>query len=61
MNEFNSENGRVHLFNLDCMGYMAQFPDNYFELAIVDPPYGMGTMNELARFAAVAWNILRFG
>ena len=41
MSEFNSENGRIHLFNMDCMEYMAQFPDNYFELAIVDPPYGL--------------------
>jgi site-specific DNA-methyltransferase (adenine-specific) len=24
------------------MEFMAQFPDNYFELAIVDPPYGGG-------------------
>jgi len=23
------------------MEYMAQFPDNYFDLAIVDPPYGI--------------------
>ena len=41
MNEYHSENGRIHLFNMDCMEYMAQFPDNYFELAIVDPPYGI--------------------
>ena len=29
-------------FNSDCMKIMAQYPDNYFELAIVDPPYGIG-------------------
>lgn len=46
MNEFNSENGRIHLFNMDCMEYMAQFPDNYFELAIVDPPYGVDISNQ---------------
>ena len=28
--------------NMDCMEYMSQFPDKYFELAIVDPPYGIG-------------------
>jgi site-specific DNA-methyltransferase (adenine-specific) len=28
--------------NMDCIEYMSQFPDNYFELAIVDPPYGIG-------------------
>lgn len=26
----------------DCMEYLPQFPDKYFELAIVDPPYGIG-------------------
>jgi site-specific DNA-methyltransferase (adenine-specific) len=29
-------------YNMDCMDGMAQFPDKYFELAIVDPPYGIG-------------------
>jgi site-specific DNA-methyltransferase (adenine-specific) len=30
------------LYNMDCMEGMRQFPDKYFELAIVDPPYGIG-------------------
>jgi len=29
-------------YNMDCMDGMKQFPDKYFELAIVDPPYGIG-------------------
>ncbi len=29
-------------FNLDCMAGMKQFPDKYFALAVVDPPYGIG-------------------
>lgn len=29
-------------YNMDCLEGMKQFPDNYFELAIVDPPYGDG-------------------
>ena len=29
-------------YNLDCLIGMAQFPDKWFELAIVDPPYGIG-------------------
>lgn len=29
--------------NEDCMELMARYPDKYFELAIVDPPYGLGT------------------
>ena len=28
--------------NIDCMEYMATLPDNAFDLAIVDPPYGLG-------------------
>lgn len=28
--------------NRDCMAAMAEFPDKYFELAIIDPPYGIG-------------------
>ena len=29
-------------YNMDCMIGMAQFPDKFFDLAIVDPPYGIG-------------------
>lgn len=28
-------------YNLDCMQGMKEFPDKYFDLAIVDPPYGI--------------------
>ena len=28
--------------NIDCMEGMKHFPDKYFELAIVDPPYNVG-------------------
>ena len=27
-------------YNMDCMQGMAEFPDKYFDLAVVDPPYG---------------------
>ena len=27
--------------NMDCMDGMRRFPDKYFDLAIVDPPYGL--------------------
>jgi len=30
------------VFNIDCNEGMKNFPDKYFELAIVDPPYGIG-------------------
>jgi site-specific DNA-methyltransferase (adenine-specific) len=32
----------VELIHGDCMDYMRGLPDNAFELAIVDPPYGIG-------------------
>ena len=28
-------------YNMDCMQGMKEFPDKYFDLAIVDPPYGI--------------------
>ena len=28
------------IYNMDCMEGMKEIPDKYFELAIVDPPYG---------------------
>lgn len=34
------DNTRV--FNQDCMIGMKEFPDKHFDLAIVDPPYGIG-------------------
>lgn len=33
---------KSEVFNCDCMELMAKYPDGYFELAIVDPPYGIG-------------------
>ena len=29
-------------YNMDCMELMRQYPDKYFDLAVVDPPYGLG-------------------
>ena len=33
---------KIELLNIDCMQYMASCEDNAFDLAIVDPPYGLG-------------------
>jgi site-specific DNA-methyltransferase (adenine-specific) len=40
------------LYNMDCMEYMKSLPDNAFDLAIVDPPYGLGNsvVNSGGRF-----------
>ena len=32
-------------YNIDCMEAMARMKDNEFDLAIVDPPYGIGDYN----------------
>ena len=32
----------IELLNCDCMEYMATVPDKYFDLAVVDVPYGIG-------------------
>lgn len=33
---------KAEFLNADCMAVMAQYPAQYFDLAIVDPPYGIG-------------------
>lgn len=33
------------VFNMDCIEGMKQYPDKYFDLAVVDPPYGIGAEN----------------
>jgi len=30
------------VYHEDCMEGLKRFPDNYFDLAVVDPPYGIG-------------------
>lgn len=32
----------IHFENRDCVEAMKEFPDKFFDLAIVDPPYGIG-------------------
>src|ERR1039458_3139116 len=33
--------GELELRRADCMAVMAEYPDQHFDLAIVDPPYGI--------------------
>ena len=33
---------RLDIRHADCMDLMREFPDNHFDLAVVDPPYGIG-------------------
>ena len=37
------------VFNEDCMEGMKRYPDKYFDLAVVDPPYGIGINESIGR------------
>lgn len=39
----------IELLNIDCMEYMKTLPDKAFDLAIVDPPYGIGINVSIGR------------
>jgi site-specific DNA-methyltransferase (adenine-specific) len=38
-------NPTSEVFNEDCITVMKRYPDGYFDLAIVDPPYGINAPN----------------
>ena len=41
--EYTNKNGVTSVvYLMDCMELLKQIPDKYFELAVVDPPYGIG-------------------
>lgn len=42
------------VYNMDCMDGMKQYPDKYFDLAVVDPPYGIDHNNGGGRYEK--WN-----
>lgn len=48
----------IHLTNEDCMVLMARFPDNYFDYAIVDPPYGI--LNKTKRGGDKKFNMAEY-
>ena len=37
---YKQDNMTIH--NADCMEVMKRYPDNYFDLAVCDPQYGIG-------------------
>lgn len=40
---------KTNLIHGDCMPYMKDIPDNWFDLAVVDPPYGIGVNISMGR------------
>jgi site-specific DNA-methyltransferase (adenine-specific) len=54
---------KSEVFNMDCIDAMKNYADNHFELAIVDPPYGIGedgSKNHTRGKLAVAKNYKSF-
>jgi site-specific DNA-methyltransferase (adenine-specific) len=47
----------IELLNEDCMAVMARYPDNHFDLAIVDPPYGIGAAKEKPHNGWKDWGV----
>ena len=38
---------KISIYNCDCMELLRQTPDNYYSLALVDPPYGIDWMKQI--------------
>jgi site-specific DNA-methyltransferase (adenine-specific) len=59
--------GKATLYQMDCMELLKATPDKFYDLAIVDPPYGIGagsvnfkngsSKSEKAYFKATDWDI----
>jgi len=47
---------KITITNEDNMLLMARYPDNYFDLAIVDPPYGINAAKEKFTPKNKTWN-----
>jgi site-specific DNA-methyltransferase (adenine-specific) len=45
---------RIRITNEDNMALMARYPDKHFDLAIVDPPYGIGASRPTGTYAREA-------
>lgn len=46
------------VYNMDCIEGMKQYPDKWFDLAVVDPPYGIGDFAQSDRKhnGKIKWN-----
>ena len=47
----------INLFNTNCMEGMKDYPDKFFDLAIVDPPYGIGDFKNSVGYSRKPYNI----
>jgi site-specific DNA-methyltransferase (adenine-specific) len=49
MKKYTSPDGRIVLINGDCADYMSRLDNKSFDLAVVDPPYGIGVNVNIGR------------
>ncbi len=49
------------VLHIDCMEYMKTVPDKFFDLAVVDPPYGGGSKSDESSEIAGGGRTLREG
>jgi len=56
MIDMNKTRCKIELFNMDCMEAMKDMDDNQFDLAIVDPPYGIGNFVQSDKKHECKWN-----
>ena len=40
---------KTRSFNMDCIDFMQTLPDKFYDLAIVDPPYGININISIGR------------
>jgi site-specific DNA-methyltransferase (adenine-specific) len=55
-NKFQDKDKNITLYNMDCMELLKNTEDNYYDLAIVDPPYGIGADKEKYTPKDHTWN-----
>lgn len=46
------------VYNMDCVEYMRTLPDNHFDIAICDPPYGDADSGNF-HLGGVVWGFVR--
>jgi len=49
----------VEILNIDCMEYMRKQPDKSFDLAIVDPPYGINIVKQMKKTVASKTSMMK--
>jgi hypothetical protein len=58
MNDYRQDNLTIH--NEDCMEIISRYDDNYFDLAVVDPPHGIVNKPKINDYSGLIPLILIF-